>query len=152
MSLIDRAKDEQFAKLVQDSEAAGEREERENDYARRRVEVITQRMEVVAKSLAEPLTTITETPYGLPRYYVLGDVVVMVQRFLNGGESPDPDQPHIVTFSYCTYVMAIDPERKLKSRKIGTLRFLDFAGIADAITNAPPGYEFNAEVVKNYLP
>ena len=152
MGLIDRVKDDQFAKLVQDGEDAAEREQREFELAQRRIEVITRRLEVVAHKLNEPLVPLTETPIGLPRYYIIGDVVIMVQRFLNGEEKPDPDKPHVMAFSYCTYLVALDADKTLKHRKIGTLRFLDYSGIAKTITDAPPGFEFNAEAVKLYLP
>lgn len=152
MGLIDRAKDDQFAKLMQDGEDAEQRELQELELARRRIEVITHHLEVVAQSLDEPLVSLTQTPVGLPRYYIIGDVVIMVQRFLSSEEKPNPDEPAVMTFSYCTYLMALDADKKLKHRKIGTLRFLDYSGIAKAITEAPPGFDFNADAVKLFLP
>jgi|GEM_PF-6436738 len=152
MGLIDRVKDDLFDKFVQDGEDAAKREQVELELNKRRIEVIAHRLEVVASKLNEPLVHLTEEPVGLPRYYLIGDVVIMVQRFLGGEEKPNPDKPALMTFSYCTYLMALDDNKKLKHRKIGTLRFLDYSGIANAIAEAPPNYEFNAEAVKLCLP
>jgi len=152
MGLINRAKDDQFTKLQEESEAAAKDEAWETELDRQRVEIITQKLEIVAAKLEEPLESITQTPIGLPRYYVLGDIVIMVQRFMGSNEKPDPGTPQVLTFSYCTYLIGLNPDKKLMHRKIGTLKFLDYPGIAKAITEAPPDYVFDAEAVKLYLP
>lgn len=151
MGLIDRAKDDQFAKLIRDGEEAEAQEQNELKLERHRVQIVTRRLEVVATNLEEPLVALTKSPVGMPRYYVLGDIVIMVQRFLNGKSMPDPSKPNLMCFSYCTYLVGLDTDKRLTTRKIGTLSLLDYAGIAKAITDAPPGVVFSAEAVKIYL-
>lgn len=155
MGLISRAKDEQFAKLMKDSEEAKAREKRELASEERRIQIITQHLKTIAGDLRESFEQLTSTPVGLPRYYQIGDVIIMIQRFVGSDEKPNPADPRLVRFSYCAYLMAVHvggKKKKLVYRKIGTLQLIDYQGIAQAITQAPPDYVFDANAVRAYLP
>lgn len=153
MGLIDRAEQDHLERFIRDEKAAMDRSNQEKELERRRIEVITSHLETVAAKLDEPLVAITETPVGLPRYYVLGDVVIMVTRFLHSDKNkPDPSRPTVMTFSYCTHLMALDAEKNVRQLKIGTLTLLSFDGIARTINETPKDYILNASAVRLYIP
>jgi hypothetical protein len=151
MGLIDRARDSALDDLLQAGEEAAARDRQGAELEARRVEIITGHLAATAKMLGEPLETITQTAIGMPRYYALGDIVVMVQQFMNVDSRPDPGKPHAMLFSYCVYVVTLDDRKHPRHRKVGTLGLLSYEGIVKTINDAPPGTIFEAAAVRSFI-
>lgn len=151
MGFIDRARENEFNSFLEESQSATEAEDHERQLAIKRVEIVDTRLKSLADNFGESFSALTAKPIGLPRYYIIGDIVLMVQNVLATPE-PDPSQPHLVRFAYRVSIVGLDGERRLTRHNVGTLQLLNDAGIGKAITTAPPNYEFRASEIEPYLP
>ncbi len=130
----------------------------EQDRARKeadqqRIEIVTQALIVVAESLEESCEPFGEG-IGLPKYYRFGDFIVAAQLFETVG--PDtlesPDKPTKVLAQYFVALVGIDKRTgSLETRRIGMLRWLDFASIFKAVTSAPTYLDFDPDNVTKKL-
>lgn len=151
MSLIRRIKDRAFEDLVAASEARELQREQELRFEAQRINVIKDQLHVVAAQLDESLKPLMAVASQSRYYFVLGDLVIMVQPFAPGGQKPDPSLPKQLAFEYCAYLVIVDERHRLVTRRIGMLKLLDFSGIAKALNQVPADYIVNAEEVAEYL-
>lgn len=151
MGLLSRIEEERMRSFMEESAAVEKVKRAEQARERQRIEIVDCRVERFASDVGETLEQLTRAPVGQPRYYIVGDLILMVRRFATGKEQPDPSKPLDVTYSYCVYLACLNHEKKLRYRKIGALRFLNYDGLYKTVSEAPPNWLFDAAAVKVML-
>lgn len=150
MSLIRRIRDEQFDRLQAESAALDVSEREEKQLAVRRFEVVRAHLVTVANGLGEELTPLS-APTSSLMYFIFGDAIIMVQLFRLDLEKPDPGDARRLTTEYCVFILAVDGRDTLVQRKVGMLGWLTYEGIASVISQAPPDYDFSADLVRSRI-
>lgn len=146
MGLVDKITEDRDKRLLDQSAEELARQREEEDRTQRCLLIVTASLQARASTLDEPLEEVDEA-LGLPKYFVLGGVVVSVQMFTSPTKEvrPDPDQPELVAAQYFLSVIGADKrsETTIESIRVGTLKWLDYEGLYKAISNAPSYLDFD---------
>ncbi len=152
MSLIKKISEDRDARLLAESQArlAEERELRLRD--ERCLTIVTNSLITTAQKLSEDLEPLGN-PVGLPSYYVLGGVVIVVQLFSSVQPDDVSDEPKLVVTQNFVSVVGADKrsETSVEHIRVGTLGWLNYDGLYRAISDAPSYLDFSAEKVRSRI-
>lgn len=152
MSLVKKIAEDRDARLLAESQdrLAQERELRLRD--ERCLTIVTKSLITTAEKLSEELEPLGN-PIGLPSYYVLGGVVIVVQLFSYVEPESVSDEPRLVVTQNFVSVVGADnrSETSIEQIRVGTLAWLNYDGLYKAISEAPSYLDFDVDKVRERI-
>ncbi|HSX14426.1 MAG TPA: hypothetical protein VLE72_00745 [Candidatus Saccharimonadales bacterium] len=113
----------------------------------RRIEIVNQTLADIARSLnevCEPLSA----DIGLPKYFTLGDFLIVVHLFEKIDDDLTTDEPRLVIIQHCVSLVAIDRRLgSIETVRVGMLAWLRYESIYKTVTNARTYMDFDLERV-----
>lgn len=154
MGLADRIASDRDERLIKEAKLDLDRVREEQVRQEQCIVLVTETLRLKASGLQEPLEQVDDA-IGLPKYYVLGGVVIAVQMFTSHIKEiklPDPiTAPELVTAQYYMSVVGADKRSptSVETIRVGTVKYLDYEGLYKTLSNAPSYLDFDAgEVLK----
>ena len=147
--MIKKVAEDRDARLLAESQ---QRLAEERDQRLRNERCLT----IVSKSLAKTAGKLDEeleslgNPVGLPSYFVLGGVVIMVQLFGSVQSEDISDEPKLVVTQYYVSIVGADKrsDTAVEMIRVGTLGWLNYEGLYRALVNAPTYLDFDPNRVR----
>jgi hypothetical protein len=155
MGLIDRVATDQAAQQAAQAAARDAGRAMARQTAAEVWNAVRAHLDKIAGIIGEPLVLLT--PEGAyPLYFDLGEVVF---RIVVSGQSAlvlDASRPNAVLEYFLVDLVGTDPhrpasQRQLQFRRVGTLRYLAYDGIASAIAQTDPAFSCDPQVVAQIL-
>ncbi len=150
MSILKRVVEDQGSRaaalVVAEQESIQQRER-----ARAAIDhIITNKMQRVAATMKENLTVLTNRVV-LPKYFVLGDLVVMVELFESSTSDPDPSTPHLAINEFYVSIVGLDIAERVVRRRVGMLSLFSYESVFATLTGEGEPGEFDATIVLKKL-
>lgn len=130
MGLLDRIKDEQSQRFLEEVT-----EERQTGLLREEeLKALTAIIEAKLKTLSDELE-VEFVVIESGKFFQLGDLVLHVQPYQQGGERLNPSKPKFAIMNYVVSLIGVDIRTgRLDKYRVGSVKFLNYNGLYKAVT------------------